>query len=120
MVVGYVSCDIFASADVIGLFGDVEAGRVTIVLANLGVGSCREIEGAIPNGRLQGLDTRRRWESNPVADPAWPTLLGDANICGALLGMRNPCGRTLEDKRAEGRAIVRVHILDPATVAIDS
>jgi len=47
-------------------------------------------------------------------------LLGDANICGLLLGRQTPCGRALEDERAERRAIVRVHILDPVAVAIYS
>ena len=31
--------------------------------------------------------------------------------------MRTPCGLAFEGERAEGRAIVRVHILDPAALA---
>ena len=34
--------------------------------------------------------------------------------------MRTPCGFAFEDKRAEGRAIVRVHILDPAALTTSS
>ena len=34
--------------------------------------------------------------------------------------MRAPCGLAFEDERAEGRAIVRVHILDPAALATSS
>ena len=34
--------------------------------------------------------------------------------------MRTPCGLAFEDERAEGRAIVRVHILDPAALATSS
>jgi len=41
-------------------------------------------------------------------------------IYGATLGMRTPCGLAFEDERVEGRAIVRVHILDPAALAISS
>ena len=34
--------------------------------------------------------------------------------------MRTPCGFAFEDERAEGRAIVRVYILDPAALATSS
>ena len=34
--------------------------------------------------------------------------------------MRTPCGLAFEDERAEGRAIVRVYILDPAALATSS
>ena len=34
--------------------------------------------------------------------------------------MQTPCGLAFEDERAEGRAIVRVHILDPAALATSS
>ena len=34
--------------------------------------------------------------------------------------MRTPCGLAFEDKHVEGRAIVRVHILDPATPVTSS
>ena len=34
--------------------------------------------------------------------------------------MQTPCGFAFEDERAEGRAIVRVYILDPAALATSS
>ena len=34
--------------------------------------------------------------------------------------MRTPCGLAFEDKRVEGRAIVRVHILDLAALTTSS
>ena len=34
--------------------------------------------------------------------------------------VRTPCGLAFEDERAEGRAIVRVYILDPAALATSS
>ena len=34
--------------------------------------------------------------------------------------MRTPCGLAFEDERVEGRAIVRVYILDPAALATSS
>ena len=41
-------------------------------------------------------------------------------IYGATLSIRTPCGLAFEDKRVEGRAIIRVHILDPAALATSS
>ena len=64
--------------------------------------------------RLQGLDAIRR-----RVVPTWSALLGDTNICGALHG-QTFCGLALKDKRVKRRAIVRVYILDPAIVVIDS
>jgi len=34
--------------------------------------------------------------------------------------VRTPCGLAFEDERVEGRAIVRVHILDPAALVTSS
>ena len=70
-------------------------------------------------------------ESAPVVEArSSPTLFvgGDSDrlrywgllIYGATLGVRTPCGLAFEDKRAEGRAIVRVYILDPAALATSS
>ena len=36
------------------------------------------------------------------------------------LGVQTPCGLAFKDERVEGRAIVRVHILDPAALATSS
>jgi len=41
-------------------------------------------------------------------------------IYGATLGVRTPCGLAFEDERVEGRAFVRVYILDPAALATSS
>ena len=41
-------------------------------------------------------------------------------IYSATLSVRTPYGLAFEDKRVEGRATVRVHILDPAALATSS
>ena len=56
---------------------------------------------------------KRRWRFRSLC--YWGLL-----IYGATLGVRTPCGLAFEDERAEGRAIVRVHILDPAALATSS
>ena len=48
-------------------------------------------------------------------DSKQPLLLGTL-IYGATLSVADPLRQALEDERAEGRAIVRVHILDPAAL----
>ena len=62
-------------------------------------------------------------EASAESDTAWVSSglrYWGLLIYGATLGVRTPCGLAFEDERAEGRAIVRVHILDPAALATSS
>jgi len=58
-------------------------------------------------------------EVSASCDQQGLTLLGTL-IYGATLGVWTPCGLAFKDERVEGRAIVRVHILDPAALATSS